>query len=605
MEAQFGLVYGFAAQPTNVTQSGTGVFQFQVTNSSGQNTLYDILYTAGSNANVVKVDVPSALPTFVQSWPFSFVASYPLTFETGGYNAFTTFVSETEPPNESFAGAYKTPVVSTDAQIDTLLGAQGDFSLEFWHSLTLTSVTDYHPFTYMASTSKPLVYYVDVDFYDGADMYVRINNSMLRATTTAPVFSSRWRHFALTYSQPYVIVCQGAGYEVKQATDYDFNRDFSIAMTFAASDVNSNQGILYKGTGSDVTSPQLSMSYRVAIDGSAVTLTVTDGNQKIVGPFAGPAVLKKDQYYQVIVVKTTNTPAGNSGSTDPYAPPFDVSELAGAAKSGGNVNVSGLPSGGGAINISKISQADTGATPNLTAFTNKLQSQTSSQGYSVTISVRTVNDNGTFGAWQSKTTPQSATDDAGLIVNATGSAHLLFGAAYDDSGTAMPMGTVPNPGNIRDVYLFNTALNPQGIKTKTGVVDIANASGEDLTKAGLVGLWQAQYDPNGVVNNSADQSAVAISTNAALASLQPLSGHELEATTLYINGYDMPLTLVTSNIPASMPAYSGGFSLLNFNAGPYKLEEISMWTMTRQPYQVIDDMFGRLVPSNEPFLAVY
>ena len=30
-----------------------------------------------------------------------------------------------------------------------------------------------------------------------------------------------------------------------------------------------------------------------------------------------------------------------------------------------------------------------------------------------------------------------------------------------------------------------------------------------------------------------------------------------------------------------------------------------MWQMVRQPYQVIDDMFGRLVASNEPFLAIY
>ena len=209
VETQFGLVYGFAAQPTNVSQSGTGVFQFQVTSSSGTNTLYDIVYTAGSNANLVKVDVPSALPTFVQSWPFNFVTSYPLTFETGGYNAFTTFVSETSTPSESFAGAYRTPVTSTDSQIDTLLGTQGDFSLEFWHSLSLTPVSAYHPFTYLASTSKPLVYDVDVDFEDGSDIYVRINNSVMQATTTPPVFSSRWRHFALTYSQPYVILVRG------------------------------------------------------------------------------------------------------------------------------------------------------------------------------------------------------------------------------------------------------------------------------------------------------------------------------------------------------------------------------------------------------------
>ena len=137
------------------------------------------------------------------------------------------------------------------------------------------------------------------------------------------------------------------------------------------------------------------------------------------------------------------------------------------------------------------------------------------------------------------------------------------------------------------------------------MVDIANASSDDLVKAGLAGYWHAQYDPNGVVNNPVDPPAVAISTNTALASLAPLTGHEFEGTSLYINGYDMPLTLVKSGIPPSMPIYSAGSSLLNFNAGPYKLEEISIWTMTRQPYQIVDDMFGRLIPSNEPFLVVY
>ena len=37
----------------------------------------------------------------------------------------------------------------------------------------------------------------------------------------------------------------------------------------------------------------------------------------------------------------------------------------------------------------------------------------------------------------------------------------------------------------------------------------------------------------------------------------------------------------------------------------YKLEEISLWRMTRQAYQIVDDMFGRLVVTNEPFLALY
>lgn len=54
-----------------------------------------------------------------------------------------------------------------------------------------------------------------------------------------------------------------------------------------------------------------------------------------------------------------------------------------------------------------------------------------------------------------------------------------------------------------------------------------------------------------------------------------------------------------------MTGYVSGSSWLNFNAGLYKLCEISMWNMCRQQYQIMDDMFGRLIPSNEPSLAVY
>ena len=80
-----------------------------------------------------------------------------------------------------------------------------------------------------------------------------------------------------------------------------------------------------------------------------------------------------------------------------------------------------------------------------------------------------------------------------------------------------------------------------------------------------------------------------------------------QATSLYINGYQMPLTLVSdvSRITGSMAGWQTGVSRLNINAGLYKLEEISMWQMVRQPYQVIDDMFGRLVATNEPFLILY
>ena len=155
--------------------------------------------------------------------------------------------------------------------------AQGDFSLEFWHSLTPVPVSGYHPFTYQSSTSDPLVYFVDVDFDDASTIYVRINNTVMQAITTPPVFSSRWRHFALAYTQPYTMVCQGTGYEVVDGTNYNFSTDFSIAMTFAVTDNISEQTLLYKGTSSSNTTPEIAMSYALGVHNGNVTLTLTDG----------------------------------------------------------------------------------------------------------------------------------------------------------------------------------------------------------------------------------------------------------------------------------------------------------------------------------------
>ena len=603
-ETQFGLAYGFAAQPTNVSQSALGVFQFQTTDANGNNVLYDILYTPNSNANEVKIDLPNLLPTFMQSGPFTFTTSYPLTFETGGYNAFTTFVSETNTPSESFSAAYRTSVVSTDSQVDQLISAQGDFSVEFWHSLPpLSSVPLYHAFTYTASTPKPLVYDIDVAFPNTADIYVRINEQVMQASGTPPVFSSGWRHFALTYAQPYVMVLQGAGFAVQDASNFNFSRDFSIALTFSATDVDTPQGLLYKGTGSTNTPPELNMSYRVGINGKAVTLDLVDGAGNV-SSFSGAAVLQANTYYQVIIVKQTTTPAANpsgSGNADPFAPPFDSSDMGQAAQNGASFNLSSLSSQ--PVTVSGVKPVSTPA--NLQNFLTNI-TNTPTKSYSVTISVRAVNPDGTYvEPPAATTTPNTVNDDTGLFVNSTGSAHLLIGSAFDDNGIETPFGAfLTSTGNIRDVYLFNSAINSEGIVTASGaLVNISSAGSDDLLRAGILGFWKAQYDPNGVVNNPYDANAVALSTSSLMAYMAPLSGYEIEGTSLYINGYSMNLTLVPA--PPFMPDYSAGSSLLNFNAGLYRLQELSFWSMARQAYQIIDDMFGRLVVSNEPFLTVY
>ena len=434
-----------------------------------------------------------------------------------------------------------------------------------------------------------------------------INNTVLQATATPPVFSSGWRQVALTYEQPYTLLCRGAGFEVKKGSNYNFNRDFSIAMTFAVSDASLDQGLLYKGTASDITTPQLSMSYRVGMQAGNVTLQFTDAAGQVSPLFTGPAI-SNDQFYQMIIVKHTTTPAGRDGDPDPYAAPFDTSDLGVLNQSGMTGHSSGFPSGGGDVTISKVAPAGTGANTQTAKFLANLANPPA-KSYSVVISVRTVNDDGTFGSWQSVSTAHTVTNgDSGLAVYPTGSAHLLIGAAFADDGTAMPLGEADGAvGNIRQVYLFNGAINRTGIRKDDGTtVDLSFASTDDLVKAGLVGYWAAKYDPDGLLTNPYDADAVGMSTNLARAFLAPLSGHEREGTALYVNGYLMTLSLVTgTGVPSSMTGYTPGDVELTFNAGLYRLAEISMWRMIRQPYQIIDDMFGRLVPSNEPFLIVY
>ena len=95
VETQFGLVYGFTAQPTNVTRTGTGLFQFQAADSEWRSRSTTSCTLPGGNVNVVRSTFRRCCPRSRRPGRFTFTPSYPLTFETGGYNAFTTFVEET------------------------------------------------------------------------------------------------------------------------------------------------------------------------------------------------------------------------------------------------------------------------------------------------------------------------------------------------------------------------------------------------------------------------------------------------------------------------------------------------------------------------------
>ena len=608
-ESQYGLVYGpvpnaAAQQPVNVTQytdpHGNLVFQFPAVDSTGNPALFDILYTAHGTANRIIADNPERLPSFTQSASFDFLPPYaPLTFETGGYNAFTMAVEETATPVESFSAAWNTPIVSTDPAIAQLVTPQGDFSLEFWHSLPVVPVAKQSVFTY-ASADNKLISYIDINFPDTSVIQLTVNDTVMFAGTTQPVFGSGWRHLALTYTQPYIMVCTGAPFVVADGNDLNFERDFTILMTISATPNGQTQGVLYKGTGSDVPAPQTQTSFRVTLTPAneiAVDVVGSDGS---IGSFTGPA-LPEGELYQVLITKHTKTPTSTNNDTDsdPYSPPFDPAGMS-------------FPQGPKKVDIVDNS-IDIGSpeTSDFQKFAEQLSSASPAKGYYITIAIRPVSTNGRYGKWTDY--PSKSSDllpplgptltevtDNSLLVHSTGAANLLIGGAYTDAGAPLSFGVDGSPGNVRDVYMFASAIRAKGIRTGQDFVAFEDATFTQMQNAGLVGLWKAAYDPNGVVSNLVNPSAAAASSSGTKAVLAPLHNHETEGLALYVNG--SPVNLV---LPLPVSSSGPGGNLLSFNAGDYRIQEISFWSMARQAYQIIADMFGQLIPDNQPALTLY
>lgn len=607
-EVQFGQVYGFSAPPINVMRSASGGFQFQLADAAKSPVLYDIRYRAGSSANVVHIDVPGLLPAFWQDWQFPLGGSSPLVFETGGYNAFTTFVSEGGVATKSYSMSYRSALTSTDALISSLITAQGDFSIEFWHSEPtkrpeFTSVMAY------SVTSHPLVQQIKIGFQDTLvneteqlNVYMRVNDLVMKATTAPPMLSSGWRHLALTYAQPYAMTFTGAGFEVKKADNYNLNREFSLMMVFMMKDVTKRQGLLYKGTGSHGASPDLRMSYMVTVEGGKAYLTFTDGNLDVSNPFQSQATIIAGRWYELTVTKQTLMPGASSD--DPYQAPVGPADYNTMLSSKTNLNISGLQLGSDStVTMSKFQPP---SSDYATTFVKQMTKNGTAQNYQVSMVLRAVNANGQPGEAVKgvvSSGERSTSNDGGLQISSTGSAHLLIGSAFDARGYEFPLGSAQSPGYIKRVSIFNSAVSDQGIRSTSGYVPLAYATAEELARACIVGSWTAQYDANGVVANSVDSTAVAISTKPDSATLSPLPGHEFEGMSLYLNGNAMMLTISGSPPSEMLPDVHDTF--LELNAGQYKLSEISIWQMCRQPAQILDDMFGRIVTTNEPLLALY
>ncbi|MFM0330068.1 RHS repeat domain-containing protein [Paraburkholderia strydomiana] len=542
VETQFGLVYGLGAQPANVIRDGDGTFQFAATDSAGNPTLFDIVYTAGSTANQIVADVPKLLPSFTQAAGFTFLPAYaPLTFETGGYNAFTMAVAETASPVESFSAAWNTPVISDDAAIANLITTQGDFSVEFWHSIPLTPVAEQSVFNYIGE--NPLMSYADISFPDTSTITVTVNDTVMQASTTPSTLTTNWRHVCLAYTQPYVMVCSGAPFVVANGSNFNFERDFTIAMTVATSNTGATQGLLYKGTGSSIPAAQTQSSFRVTLDaGNHVVLEVANGDGTT-GSFTGPS-LTPGNFFQVLITKHTKTPMGkDDASSDPYSPPFDPNTMMKTPKGPSSVKI-------GSDNTIPVGPDDSDGATSFEQFASGISTQSADTGYIITIAVRGMQTDGSFGTWNSQHSSLIAAKDAGLLVVNTGASNLVIGGAFDDNGNEVPFGAPGNPGNVRDVYLFASAFRTKGIRTRQGFVQIDQASYTDLQGAGLIGCWKAAYDPNGVVPNRVDSATFAASASGTQAVLAPLPHREIEGIALYLNGSPVTLIPVTTTSPS-------------------------------------------------------
>ena len=200
---------------------------------------------------------------------------------------------------------------------------------------------------------------------------------------------------------------------------------------------------------------------------------------------------------------------------------------------------------------------------------------------------------------QSAQQPDRGDEDA---CRPTRSAQSVIGGAYDDNGNAIRSGGRAIRGNVRDVYLFASAFRTKGIRTAQGFVQIDQASFTDLQGAGLVGCWKAAYDPNGVVPNPIDDNGFAASSNGTqpLVAAHRTRNRRHRAVRQWQPGAARPVTSPRRRrepIQGATPSRS--------TPATYRIQEISFWSMARQAYQVISDMFGQLIPSNEPFLSIY
>jgi hypothetical protein len=510
-----------------------------------------------------------------------------LTFETGGYNAYVKSVGENNVMN--FNGSYTTPISSTEeGAITSLVTTRGDFTTQFWHSTPLGDFPANHIFT-MNSPNNSLISNIDINFQSADYITVTLNNTVLSTRTQFPLLIDNWRHIALTYTQPYTIQFNGGGgFEVKKATNYNFQQNFGLVTTFKVNDLLQSHGLIYKGTGSLTNPPEIKVSYMLYIetginDTAEVTLVFTDGTNTRQQFTSKNLKILAGQYYQLVVSKAAvaNEKSGPGSKSSPYTLPFDIKDLSNSS-GGAEFDPSKISSGklSGFKNVSTDNKLDT--------FNNNLSDNTQ-QSYNVNFELRPINDDGTFGDLiidsQNKVTDPN--NSKSLMILNTGNSHLLFGEIFDQNNNLSSL-----RGAMRRIAIFSNAIDSNKFNSSTTA---------ELLNSGLVGYWTAAYDRNNVVNNLVDSTKYAISTNSEEAFLLALREHEFEGAAVYVNG-----TLVSLFVDKKLSLPKPSTTSIKWEASKdYKLSEITFWSEARQQYQVQSDMFGRLATEILPNLKVY
>ena len=570
----------------------------------------------GRRPNVVQVDVPTCFPTFTQTAPFNFSLAYPLTIETGGYNAFTHVRRETSLPAQSFAGAFRTPLISTDPADRLADDAQGDFSLEFWHSLPSRRRRRYHPFTYQSSTQhrtaqppgllrrrrlRGRLRHLRPDQQHGhAGRSSRRRSSPRGGGTSRSPTRNRTRWSA-----------RAPASRSKNGTNYNFSRDFSIAMTFCVTDVNTPQGLLYKGTGRRSPSPEFVCRIRVGVESGNVTLTLTDGTGQTHTVQSSSGL---DRAGQLLPGhrREADRPrrSGTSGQHRPVRPPFSA-DFGSCPRRRQRLRPRALPSIGHRRNHDHRHPADRHrSTPQPKLLTTSLsihqpelrRRRSRSRAVTTTAAIGTLPSYAASHRIRQRATRTSRSCP-------TGNAHLLIGTAYDDNGTERRRwAAAAQPATSATSISSTRAIDPTGIKT-SGRTDRRSRQATTRTahqarhRRLLAGARTTRTASSTTPSN---QNDVAMSTNALRRPRARSPATSSRDVALHRRLPDVARR--SSRATRCRPSMTGptrGLVARLQRRAVQACRRSACGSMARQQYQVIDDMFGRLVTSNEPFLVLY